>query len=313
MGDTAISWTDKVWNPTTGCSVVSPGCEHCYAEALSLRHGWSKKPWTAINAAENVVLHPDRLDLPLRWRKPARIFVNSMSDLFHEQIPDWFIDQVFAVMVSAPQHTFQVLTKRPARMRDYLTAPDRERDISEQVCASQMPVGCPLYKCSEDCEMDGIEWLAPNIWLGTSVEDQRRADERIPDLVATPAAVRFLSCEPLLGQIDLTPWLPYYTACGASRDPETVAALDELFRAVVKRMGGPGIDWVIDGGESGPGFRAANPDWFRSLRDQCAAAGIRYFHKQDSGLRPGKGTLLDGVEHHAFPEVAERAAGEAVA
>jgi len=294
MGKTAISWTTTVnadgtvtpgytWNPTTGCSVVSPGCEHCYAEALSLRHGWSKKPWTAINAAENVVLHPDRIDLPLRWRKPTRIFVNSMSDLFHEQVPDEFIDQVFAVMVSAPQHTFQVLTKRPQRMRDYLTAPNRERDVSEQVCASQMPGGCPLYKCTEDCAMDGIEWPAPNVWLGTSVEDQRRADERIPDLVAIPWPVRFLSCEPLLGPLNLAEWTGY-GAKGCGRPSE--------------------LQWVIDGGESGPGFRSAHLDWFRSLRDQCAAAGLPYFHKQGSGLRPGKGTLLDGVEHHAFPEVA---------
>lgn len=161
---TLISWTDETWNPSTGCSRVSEGCRHCYAEALSLRFGWSKQPWTAGNAAENVVCHTDRLRKPYAWKKPSRVFVNSMSDLFHENIPDSFIAEVFAVMVDTPQHTYQVLTKRPER---------------------------------------AAEWAGPwteNIWQGTSVEDLRVA-KRVETLKRCGAQTKFLSCEPLLGPL----------------------------------------------------------------------------------------------------------------
>lgn len=167
---TKIRWTNETWNPTTGCSRVSAGCKHCYAEQLSLRFGWSSKPWTARNAALNVVLHPDRLHRPYSWRKPRRVFVNSMSDLFHPLIPDEYIKQVFAVMCDLPQHTFQILTKRPER---------------------------------------AASWEGPwprHIWMGTSVENAR-ATERIDALRDCNAAVRFLSAEPLLGPLgvlDLT-------------------------------------------------------------------------------------------------------------
>ncbi len=257
MGDkSAISWTNATWNPVTGCSVVSPGCEHCYAATLSLRYGWTKKPWTAINAAENVVLHEDRLSLPLRWQKPRMIFVNSMSDLFHEQVPDEFIRSVFQTMQEAERHTFQVLTKRPLRMAAWV-----ERYIA-----------------------DGYG-LTDNVWLGTSVEDQRRADERIPWLLRVPSKVRFLSCEPLLGPIDL--YGPRYRVLHVG--------LCSAFN------GGQGINWVIDGGESGSGYRPADLGWFRALRDQCQAAGVPYFHKQGSAFRSGQDTLLDGREWHEFP------------
>src|SRR3989337_202946 len=123
---TKISWAQESWNPTTGCSKVSEGCRHCYAETLSLRFGWSKKPWTAQNAAENVVVHPERLEQPLRWRKPRRVFVNSMSDLFHEQVPQDFIASIFVIMEHCPQHTFQILTKRPERMRELVSLPHRD-------------------------------------------------------------------------------------------------------------------------------------------------------------------------------------------
>ena len=193
MSDTsAIEWTDATWNPVTGCSKVSPGCANCYAETLSLRFGWSAKPWTLANAAENVVLHPERLVLPTRWRQPRRVFVNSMSDLFHELVPDPYIRQVFDVMASCPQHEFQVLTKRPRRMRD-------------------------LHRQWTD-----RHGILPNVWLGTSIENDRwvrRADE----LRQTPAAVRFISAEPLLGPLP---------------------SLDLA-----------GIDWLIVGGESGIGHR----------------------------------------------------------
>ncbi|MCH8290205.1 phage Gp37/Gp68 family protein [Candidatus Poribacteria bacterium] len=164
-----ISWTDKTWNPTTGCSRVSSGCDNCYAEALSLRQGWSKKPWTAENADENIILHPDRLKKPYSWRSPARVFVNSMSDLFHPKIPKAFVDEVFAVMNDLPQYTFQILTKRPRRAASYRG-----------------------------------EWSV-NIWMGTSIES-RDTLYRIDFLRQCPAKTRFLSLEPLLeslGEIDL--------------------------------------------------------------------------------------------------------------
>lgn len=239
---TLISWTDETWNPTTGCSRVSDGCRFCYAETQSLRYGWSKKPWTAANAAENVILHPERLRKPYAWRKPSRVFVNSMSDLFHEQIPDEFIARVFAVMADLPQHTFQILTKRP-----------------ERAAAWAGP------------------WT-PNIWMGTSVED-RRATARIDVIRQCGALTRFLSCEPLLGDL---------------------GALDLA-----------GIHWVIAGGESGyhmprnPG-RWMDHAWARSIRDQCVAQGVAFFFKQSSGTRTETGTELqeaDGTtsEWHQYP------------
>lgn len=161
---TKIRWTDETWNPTTGCSRVSTGCKHCYAEQMSLRFHWSNSPWTARNAAENVVLRPERLVRPYSWRNPRRVFVNSMSDLFHPLIPDEYIARVFKVMFDLPQHTFQILTKRPER---------------------------------------AASWPGPwadNVWMGTSVENAR-AKERIAWLQRCPARVRFLSCEPLLGPL----------------------------------------------------------------------------------------------------------------
>src|SRR5262249_7787204 len=162
------SWTDETWNPTTGCSRVSEGCRNCYAEALSLRKGWSAKPWTAANAAENVKLHPDRLTIPQRWGAPSRVFVNSMSDIFHEQVPDAFIAQGFAVMAAHYFHTFQLLTKRPE---------------------------------------GAVTWPGPwtaNIWQGCSVATQKDADRDIPHLLRCGAAVRFISAEPLIEAVDLT-------------------------------------------------------------------------------------------------------------
>lgn len=246
----SIEWTDTTWNPTTGCSRVSPGCENCYAERLSLRLGRSAKPWTAPNASENVQLHPDRLAHPYKWRAPVRVFVNSMSDLFHELVPAEFITMVFSVMEETPQHTYQILTKRPDRMRAFISSWLDERG-------------------------DRARGPLPNVWLGTSIEDQRRARERVPALLLTPAAVRFVSCEPLLGPLDVTSYLSE-------------------------------LDWVIDGGESGPGRRPADPDWFRSLREQCVSAGTAYFHKQGNSFRPGQDRLLDGQIWEQFPVVSPR-------
>lgn len=233
---TPIEWTDASWNPTTGCSHVSAGCEHCYAEALSLRFGWSSKPWTAPNAAVNIVLHPDRLDQPLRWKRPRRIFVNSMSDLFHARVPIGFIQQVLAVMADTPQHTYQVLTKRAHRLRRI--APQLE--------------------------------FPSNAWIGVSLENSEHLD-RVEDLRAVPAAVRFLSCEPLLGPL---------------------GALDLV-----------GIDWVIAGGESGPRHRPMDPAWVEEIRDACEVAGVPFFFKQWGGRTPkAGGRTLGGQTYDEMPE-----------
>ena len=267
-----IGWTDVTWNPVTGCSHVSPGCDICYAETLSLRRGWSKKPWTARNAAENVVLHPDRLEQPLHWRKPRMAFVNSMSDLFHEEIPDEFIDQIFAVMTLAPQHVYQALTKRPERMRSYFTEPHGGYSARERISLASLGLlldNVALLKVLPDRQGmlstdEGIkEWPIPCVWLGVSVEDQRRADERIPILLDTPAAVRWLSCEPLLGPIDF----PLY--CAGS-----------VFWS--------GLHWIVVGGETGPGHRPMEIEWLEYIVNQCGRAGVPVFVKQDSGPRPGK-------------------------
>lgn len=288
MGDrSAIEWTDATWNPVTGCSKVSPGCAHCYAATLAPRlarmgqRGYTELPWTPENAAANVFLHEDRLDMPVRWTRPRRVFVNSMSDLFHELVPDGYIDRVFAAMAMAPQHVFQVLTKRPERMRawvNYWTAQGEQVGIHDGVFG--MHTGSRLA--------NGIyrPWPLPNVWLGTSVENQTWADRRIPDLVATPAAVRFLSCEPLLGPVD------FANVTGRS---------DAVAQWGQKAL--DGIGWVIVGGESGPVHRPVDPAWVRSIRDQCDAAGVPFFLKQWGGARAGGKALLDGREWREFPHV----------
>lgn len=293
MGDNSnIAWTDASWNAVTGCSRVSPGCENCYAEALSLRFKRTPFPWTANHAKDNVQLHPDRLTLPLKWKKPRRIFVNSMSDLFHELVPDEFIDQMFAVMALTPHHTYQILTKRPERMRAYLTqittghAYVRER-VQDLWCNTYHKPGL-------------ITWPLPNVWLGTSVEDQRRADERLSYLLRTPAAMRFLSCEPLLGPIDLWPMLASHGRCQShgNYSPEPDSPCDPCGCWPSRSV----IDWVIVGGESGPHFRPMNLEWARALRDECAEGGVAYFYKQGSGPRPEMDRLLDGRRWEEFPK-----------
>ncbi|SFU70632.1 DUF5131 family protein [Alicyclobacillus macrosporangiidus] len=292
MGNkSAIEWTDATWNPVTGCSKVSAGCTNCYAERLSHRFGWTTKPWNATYAAENVRLHPDRLEEPLKWKKPRRVFVNSMSDLFHEQVPLEFIAEVFNVMACATAacgknhkhdeecwtgepHTFQILTKRPERMM---------RVINEELpdyVGHYWPGDRPLCLALE------LNWPLPNVWLGVSAENQEAADERIPFLLKTQAAVRFVSCEPLLGPVNLRDidlgtnghglrfQLDSLTGWSRGSDEQTgrhrVSRNDEFGR----------IDWVIVGGESGPNARPMHPEWARSLRDQCQAAGVAFLFKQ---------------------------------
>lgn len=295
MGDkTAIEWADATWNPVTGCSKVSPGCAHCYAERVSLRYRWTSLPWTPANAGQNVVLHPERLVKPLRWRQPRRVFVNSMSDLFHEQVPDEFIDRVFAVMSATQRHTYQILTKRPERMRAYCADPLRRERVRAAVAVG---VCCAWPENAVLSGAGGEGWPLPNVWLGVSAENQRWADQRIPLLLRTPAAVRFVSAEPLLGPLDLVPYL----------DP-TFAADDPRSR----RPGSCALDWVIVGGESGGPLqrrliRSSDRDlgWVRSIRDQCEAFDVAFLFKQWGGALPtSQGRVLDGRTYDGYPAAA---------
>lgn len=262
---TSIEWTrgpdgspGATWNPITGCTLVSEGCRHCYAAQLAatrLKNHPTRAGLARLNAAGEakftgeVRLNEQWLDQPIRWMRPRRIFVCAHGDLFHEDVPDEWIDRVFRIMAMAKRHTFQVLTKRPGRALRYLDAPDRELAIRSNALA----------------------WPLPNVWLGTSVEDQATADERIPHLLAAPARVRFLSAEPLLGPVALTS--EYLTAkLGAYPFP----GLPREDRTTIADM----LDWVIVGGESGKHARPMHPDWARSLRDQCVAAGVPFFFKQ---------------------------------
>lgn len=267
MGDRSkIEWTQATWNPTTGCSKVSPGCKNCYAERLFPRVYGKERAFT------DVQLHQQRLDAPLRWRKPRMVFVDSMSDLFHEDVPWHFIDSVFATMFECQWHTFQVLTKRPERVLEYFSCKDNALRIAHKIWwgLHKRNYGAAKFLKFEDILLDLLP--LPNVWLGVSVEDQKTADERIPFLLQTPAAVRFVSQEPALGLVDYSKvpvgcgW--WATGCCCSFDP------CELH---------PKLDWVIAGGESGPKARPSHPDWFRSVRDQCQEAGIPFFMKQVGG------------------------------
>lgn len=347
---TGISWTDVTWNPVRGCSRVSEGCRHCYAEVQAARIVRMGKgnptPYDGlVRVSEKTRVHRiDRADgsidlkkttetsarwtgkvtfdafklaEPLRWKKPRRVFVNSMSDLFHESLTNEQIAAVFGVMAACPQHTFQVLTKRSKRMREWFAWADGwpARTPAELTARSHGPSARERIEDAMKSVLNGVvettpvrrdsRWPLPNVWLGVSVENQSAADERIPDLLATLAAVRFLSCEPLLGPVD---------------------ARMQFDRA-------NDIDWLIAGCESGPGARPADVAWLRSLRDQCRAAGVPFFLKQakyidgprgtrspisstppfadltqdhGSRLKPG-GVIelpyLDGVQHAAMPEV----------
>jgi protein gp37 len=261
----AIEWTDATWNPTTGCDRVSPGCANCYALDLAAR---LKRMGAAAYQADGdpktsgpgfaLTLHPERLALPLRWSRPRRVFVNSMSDLFHPDVPDHFLSLVFAAMALGGRHSFQLLTKRPERMRAWLSDPATEAAVR----------GAAL-------ELDPVArrfaWPLPNVWLGASVENARWRT-RIDDLRATPAVVRFLSCEPLLGP------------------------LGDLDLA--------GIHWVIVGGESGPRHRPIEETWVLEVRDQCAGAGVPFFFKQWGGrVSKSGGRLLDGRTWDGYPEL----------
>lgn len=271
-GESKIEWTDATWNPVTGCTKVSAGCDHCYAETFAER--WRGVPGHPYEQGFDLKLWPERLDIPLRWTKPRRVFVNSMSDLFHADVPDSFIDAVFGVMAGANSHTFQVLTKRPQRMSRYLNDPHTKyriwnagRSVAEGSVApvryqdwyDVVPVAVPGGG-EEGCYP--AVWPLPNVWLGTSVENQEVA-WRIDWLVKTPAAVRFLSCEPLIGHVNLDQWL-----------------WAEVKPAWAEKNAAGRLQWVIAGGESGPRARPCKASWIESLADQCEAAGVPFFAKQ---------------------------------
>jgi protein gp37 len=279
----AIEWTEATWNPTTGCDRVSSGCDNCYALTLAKRlkaMGAAKyqtdgDPRTS-GPGFGVAIHPGALKLPYGWRQPRLVFVNSMRDLFHPGVPDEFIAEVFAVMFLASGHTFQLLTKRPGRMASLLASAKFLRLVGQAAAAragsgTSAAVALPL----------------PNVWLGTSIETQEWARVRMPALARTPAAVRFVSCEPLLGAVDLTQWL----------------------------VDGS-IDWVIVGGESGPGARPMHPKWVRELRDQCSDLETAFFFKQWGAHAPeehghSRGALAV-VDESGAAVVATRAGGDAV-
>ena len=241
---TKIEWCDEVWNPVTGCSKISPGCEHCYAERMAKRLagrcGYRKRyPF-------RVTVHKNRMELPLHWKKPRRVFVNSMGDLFHPDVSWEVIDKIYGTMWKASLHRFMILTKRPGKMLEYMVAPP---------LASNAP---------------GLKAM-PHLWLGVTVENQEQAEKRIPVLLQIPAEKRFVSVEPMLGPVDLT-----------GLKPSGITNLDALFG--LHGVGVPShdcekIDWVICGGETGSGARPMQKDWVLNLRDQCVAAGVPFFFK----------------------------------
>ncbi|MGI8546880.1 MAG: DUF5131 family protein [Gemmatimonadaceae bacterium] len=272
---TKIEWTDSSWNTLRGCSRVSFGCMNCYAETLAARFAGPGMPYEGLarNTSAGprwtgkVMLVHEHLADPLRWTRPRRIFVNSMSDVFHPEVPDEYIAAMFGVMMYAKHHTFQVLTKRPERMAALLPT------LSALRChaAASGLIGDTSAWHRAYKPADAVFPL-PNVWLGVSVEHQEAADERIPILLDTPAAVRFLSCEPLLGPVDLR--------LGGTRHGGTTFNVLDAAAGLVPWTDKPRLHWVIVGGESGTHARPMHPDWPRSIRDQCVAAVVPYFFKQ---------------------------------
>jgi len=287
-----IEWTDATWNPTVGCTKVSAGCDHCYAETLVNRFAGTSPAFPTTFDIVN--LRSDRfLTQPLRWRKPRRIFVNSLSDLFHKDVPDEFIARVFAVMAACPQHTFQLLTKRHGRMRSLLNSPEFQvlagRAAFDLIQQEHRPVG-----------WDAHIWPLPNLWLGVSAEDQDTANLRIPALLNTPAAVRWVSAEPLLGPIDMTPYVQGWAEGPPAHDPRCDG--DCRFCPIQTQIQARSLDWIVVGGESGAHARPMESGWVRDIRDQCATAGISFLFKQWGGRTPkANGRDLDGRTWDEYP------------
>lgn len=294
---TTIEWTrgddgtpGETWNPLRGCRRVSPGCENCYAERTAIRHAGAGRPYEGLVRSTRsgprwtgeVRTVPHKLAEPLSWRKPRRIFVNSMSDLFHEDVPNEYIAAVFGVMAACPQHTFQILTKRADRMREWFRwisrLPVSRGDVEVRQCIRAMDAW--LLRGSH---MEYPPWPLQNVWLGVSVEDQQRAQERIPLLLECPAAVRWISAEPLLGPVRMDGWLRG------------------------KPSHGPWLDWVVVGGESGPGARVCEMDWIEDLVDGCGDAGVPIFVKQlGATVRSGSTVIplrhLKGADPKEWPK-----------
>lgn len=313
-----IEWTEATWNPVTGCDRISPGCDHCYALTLAARlkaMGQAKYQADGHPATSGpgfaVTVHPAAVTLPLRWRSPRMVFVTSMGDLFHDAVPDGFVAAVFAVMALARRHTFQLLTKRHARLQALLTRPAFATAVAEY--ATGLIGSRPWRRWQLDLAdrtatppprgtmLGTPPWPLPNVHIGVSVETQRWADIRIPALLQTPAALRWVSAEPLLGPIDLDPFLRPDCLC-PDANLETHYYIDHCpSHGADRRV----LDWVVVGGESGPAARPCHPQWVRDLRDQCAAAQVAFFFKQWGGRSPkAGGRLLDGRTWERYPTAA---------
>jgi protein gp37 len=331
MAKTSIEWADRVWNPLVGCSIVSPGCTNCYAMKMAARiERMREGSWRGMLAAGTPIpaghytgltkpskggpvwtgkvawAGDDKLMEPLRRKKPTRYFVNSMSDLFHESVPDEWIDKVFAVMALAPQHRFVVMTKRAKRMREYLSRPDVSvrvgLDALELVMEdharnpkSEVGKGCIIK--ATDINPGALKlWPLPNVWLLVSVEDQRTADERIPELLATPAAIRGVSCEPMLGPIDFF---------GSEMDgplvngEPTLAQMSGPNGPYFIRYGASRLDWIIVGSESGPRARPCDLTWVSSIKDQCLLAGVPLYVENGRKISTPE---MDGRTWTDFPQ-----------
>jgi protein gp37 len=255
----SIEWTDATWNPIRGCTRVSEGCRHCYAETVANRFSGPGLPYEGLTVLGEFV--EEHLLDPLRWKAPRRIFVNSMSDLFHPGVTDAMLDKIFAVMALCPQHAFQILTKRPERMVEYGSNPARRHIANSLLILAE--AGEIAMEAASKAVIDAVgHWPLRNVWLGVSVEDQGTARGRIWPLLKMPAAVRFISYEPALGAVDLD---AIEVLCKTWRRGATI---------------GTYLDWVICGGESGPGARPMQPEWAQLVRDQCIAAGVAFFFKQ---------------------------------
>jgi protein gp37 len=365
-----IEWTDASWNPIRAlknragetsigwhCEKLSAACANCYAEKMNKRLGTKLSYKAPQHPSEiKIFLSEEILLQPLKWKRPRKIFVCSMTDLFGDWVRDEWIDKVFAIMALTPQHTFQILTKRPERERAYISNPQMPYRIARHVVDLAIDGTVDMYAyadadtwpvASEGDDIDMPEnitlrrWPLPNVWLGVTAENQEMADKRIPDLLAPPAARRWVSIEPMLGPIDLesVDYATYLRHVLPDSDAG-LHPLDPVIKYDVLRghlkgpddIGLPKLDWIVAGGESGKHARPSHPDWFRSLRDQCAAAGVPFLFKRwgeqlhdnqigwwpyaDDALkkcqrdgnfwRVGKraaGRLLDGIEHNAFPEI----------
>lgn len=299
---TKIEWTEATANVINGCSVLSPGCTNCYAMRLAgtrMKHHQTREGLTIDTKAGPVWngttrFHEPALQQVLHWQRGRMIFWNAHGDMFHDSVPDEWIDRCFAAMALTPQHKHQVLTKRSARMRDYLSRPGIEVRIGLDALGlvleamslnPKSQLGAGIKAKGSDINPGGLtNWPLPNVWLGVSVEDQTRADERIPDLLATPAAVRWISAEPLLGPLYLRGIKTFQFRGCELVDSLAGWGMDFLGEEVATVNK---IDWVVAGGESGPNARPMHPDWARSLRDQCAAAGVAFLFKQWGEWYPG--------------------------